>query len=861
MATQHKLEVIIEAKIKQFQKDLDAVKQQTKKTTDDVRAAWSNAIGGKGTGKTSNAVKDFGYRMQEQARQMTKEYAAACKEVDNLKKKLYEASSAEDAIARNYPKTKSYRNAEEMYGKFAGQNDADSKRWADHYRKQMRQMENEGKDVDFGAKGYGRWEAQLEKASNKTQELEAAFAKAKAKRDELFNSGKAFKTEGLRNTVPLMKRIGGVFQTTGKGIRTATQRVRRFRSELHKLNPLSKILGSKLFKMAMMFVIGARLMRGAVRMIQQGFTNLAQYSSETNNDIKTMQIELQYLKNGFATAFAPILSVIVPILATFIDWLVAGMTAIAHFFSALTGKSFTVIARKTSAGISAIGDSASGAADSTDALKKSLMGFDQVNKLDDNSSGSGGGSGGGSGAGSMFDTVPIDAGMSEWADKFKEAWKNADFTEIGEIVGDKLNNALESIDWEKIKETSRKIAKSIATFLNGFISETDWNLVGKTFAEGINTAIEFAYTFVTTFNWLKFGQAIGEAISGAIENIDWAKLAETISELLKGAFDTATGFITSVKWDELGIAVTELVLNVDYLGIVAKAINLVGSVLEIPAKITIGTVEGIIKWIYEKATGKDSSNIQAKIDLTLGKVEEVLEWIVKWIVSPTSVKVQMIVDLVAGAMPWAKGKDGKDFSLTGVADIVFGDSVSKVKDTWADLKSKWGDLSATASVKLGTAASTVRGWWETLKGKFSDWSSTFQIKAKLPKVSVSWVSKSFKIFKKKFSFKYPSFNVSYAQGGFPEDGLFFANSKEMVGKFTNGKSVVANNMQITKGISNAVEPAVYNAMMQALMQGGNGGTNGNITIVLEGDAKGLFKSVKQEADNYTRATGQPAFSV
>lgn len=52
---------------------------------------------------------------------------------------------------------------------------------------------------------------------------------------------------------------------------------------------------------------------------------------------------------------------------------------------------------------------------------------------------------------------------------------------------------------------------------------------------------------------------------------------------------------------------------------------------------------------------------------------------------------------------------------------------------------------------------------------------------------------------------------TFATGGFPEDGWFRASHGELIGKFDNGQSVVANNQQITEGIRNAV----YDAMMSA----------------------------------------------
>ena len=50
----------------------------------------------------------------------------------------------------------------------------------------------------------------------------------------------------------------------------------------------------------------------------------------------------------------------------------------------------------------------------------------------------------------------------------------------------------------------------------------------------------------------------------------------------------------------------------------------------------------------------------------------------------------------------------------------------------------------------------------------------------------------------------PTFSV----GGFPEDGLFMANHGELVGKFTDGRTVVANNEQIVSGIKLGVKEAV-----------------------------------------------------
>lgn len=91
----------------------------------------------------------------------------------------------------------------------------------------------------------------------------------------------------------------------------------------------------------------------------------------------------------------------------------------------------------------------------------------------------------------------------------------------------------------------------------------------------------------------------------------------------------------------------------------------------------------------------------------------------------------------------------------------------------------------------------------------------------------------------------------YASGGFPTTGEMFIarenGTPEMVGTI-GGRTAVANNDQITTAIANAC----YNAMSQALSENGT-------KVVLEGDARNMFRVMQREARNYTNNTGNLAF--
>ena len=80
--------------------------------------------------------------------------------------------------------------------------------------------------------------------------------------------------------------------------------------------------------------------------------------------------------------------------------------------------------------------------------------------------------------------------------------------------------------------------------------------------------------------------------------------------------------------------------------------------------------------------------------------------------------------------------------------------------------------------------------------------------------------------------------LAYANGGFPEDGLFLANSTELVGGFDNGKTAVANNSEIIEGI----RQGVLSAMKEA--QSGN---EDKQNIVVQIDGEEVASKIKKES--------------
>lgn len=114
----------------------------------------------------------------------------------------------------------------------------------------------------------------------------------------------------------------------------------------------------------------------------------------------------------------------------------------------------------------------------------------------------------------------------------------------------------------------------------------------------------------------------------------------------------------------------------------------------------------------------------------------------------------------------------------------------------------------------------------------------------MPHLTLSWGEIEFRGKK----LRYPNgFDVNYyATGGFPEEGPFYMNRGEIAGRFSNGKSVVANNQQIIEGIKQGVMEALISADSRS------GGDSPVIEFTLKAGEDTLYRAVRRGEQKYNR---------
>lgn len=175
-----------------------------------------------------------------------------------------------------------------------------------------------------------------------------------------------------------------------------------------------------------------RAINGIISAITTGFkegtANVYQYSKAMGGtlagSLDRISTSFLYFKNSIGAACAPLINMLAPAIEYIIDKCVDLLNILNQVFAKLSGASTWTKAVKYP---TEYAEAANGAAAANKELKKSILGIDEINPLQDNSSGGGGGSGSGMDYSSMFEEQELGDIANPFADFFKpfaDAWAN-----------------------------------------------------------------------------------------------------------------------------------------------------------------------------------------------------------------------------------------------------------------------------------------------------------------------------------------------------------------------------------------------------------------------------------------------------
>lgn len=135
-----------------------------------------------------------------------------------------------------------------------------------------------------------------------------------------------------------------------------------------------------------------------VAAFKEGIQNMAKYSADFNSRMSELKTATSTLKASLGTLAAPIVSAIVPAIVTLCSWITTAVNKMNELVAALSGKSTWTRAKQQQVDYAKSLNSTAGAAKKA---AGALQGFDELNVINSNSSG-----GGGTDASTMYEEVP-----------------------------------------------------------------------------------------------------------------------------------------------------------------------------------------------------------------------------------------------------------------------------------------------------------------------------------------------------------------------------------------------------------------------------------------------------------------------
>ena len=363
--------------------------------------------------------------------------------------------------------------------------------------------------------------------------------------------------------------------------------------------------------------------------------------------------------------------------------------------------------KDTSDGLEDISDGYKDVADSAKKATLSLMGFDEINKLQDDTSSSKGSSGGGGGS-----TIDLTDDIAKAAAEYEAAWNKAFANMENSAVAwaDKIEKALEPVrkifkdfaigDFYAAGQDTSNLVAGIFNWFAKAIDDVPWYTIGHNIGE-----------YLAGLNWLEIFSSLGnvlwQAIKAAIElwsgSFTAAPIETTLITAIAALKFTGLGSVlkknlvtvigTSIKGALKSFGTGSIISGIG--GLLTTDIGTIigaGTATEIGLTIGAGIVGGIVaaiagfnlgNWLNEKLTGE-------KIDMSM--IDQ-LAYLIK---APFE-DLPSFIDGVIETITFGHKDDIANWWTTSVAP-------------WFT-KEKWGELGDNIKTSLSEKWNSFSDWW------------------------------------------------------------------------------------------------------------------------------------------------------
>ena len=413
----------------------------------------------------------------------------------------------------------------------------------------------------------------------------------------------------------IAKASKSVFSTIVSGAKKASSGLLQLAgAPFKKLSNAFKGITGKFNNFFMMFKkrLMYRFINSIISAIQDGFKtgleNVYQYSKLINGPLASsldrITTAFLYFKNSIGAAVAPLVNMLAPAIDYVIDRAVELLNTVNQLFARLSGASTWTKAIRYPKEYAAAADDAKKA---NEDLKKTILGFDQLNVLQDNSKSDSSSSKESDDYSKMFEEVELANKKGVFSDLFsvfKKAWDNE-----GQNTIDAIKHAFKSV-----RELIDSIKKSFKEVWENGTGQQTVETVLKIFQNIFNTIGNIADRLKTAWDGDGAGTRIVQglwdilnSILGTIEKItksteEWAKTLDfsplltaigTLLEKLKPVIDDIGGVCKWI-WDNIIEPITKWAVE----EVLPAAIDVLSGALEVLHSV-LEKVKPALDWLWD----------------------------------------------------------------------------------------------------------------------------------------------------------------------------------------------------------------------------------------------------------------------
>ena len=527
---------------------------------------------------------------------------------------------------------------------------------------------------------------QFPKASGIKGELDEALAEVDRLKAELDNMGapKNDSAGGIKQTgeaaeeaTPKVERYNRAMKSGSKGSSIFGKAVSQFGKSVKKHEGVLSKFGNTV-KRVVMRMMAMGLVRGVINGITQGMQILGNASSKAQAQFGKFTAMGNSVKAALGSVALSVLNALSGVLYNIASAAITAANAVSRFFAALGGGTYFAVGLADS--FENIESAAGGAGG---AVKGMLADFDELNVIGQN-----GGGGGGGGANIGNTSVTEQTAYS----KLAELFKNGEWFEAGQYVGDALGNISTKISKFFTDLDAKNYGSKFAKFINGVFSDkSKFEKAGKAVGDGANLVIHFLDQALNGFDGKQAGKSLAAGVNSAVKTIDWASAGRVISGGVNTLFGLAYGFFK--EFDARGVAksltisINEAIHTMDW--------NLQGKTLAAGLLDVIEFAVNFVKDIDWAGT------IQALFDMGRGIVEEILSNPVKLL--------RILKDFAVGVV---KTLGGVVVGLiAGFLDAILGPFNSLLPEKWQNIGDKivglWNGTLDTLDSKADAALDSM----------------------------------------------------------------------------------------------------------------------------------------------------------